>query len=157
MKSLASWLLTIFMVMFWLFRAVITVVDAVGGEMGFPIPNSSIEVILLFITLPLIVLVVKRIALAGLAYLIAYGFYFGTEIYKIIMPVLEGEQIGNNQLMNLFISTLAITLAFCVLADLVINKNRGNKLGDKKTDWFFKGEEYDRQFDERADRNNYKT
>ena len=28
---------------------------------------------------------------------------------------------------------------------------------DKKTDFFYKGDQYDRKYDERADKNNYRT
>ena len=38
---------------------------------------------------------------------------------------------------------------FCASA-FVINPK------DKKTDWFYKNEQFDRKFDERADRNEYK-
>ena len=32
-----------------------------------------------------------------------------------------------------------------------------NNPKDKKTDWFYTNEQYDRQLDERADKNNYRT
>ena len=40
---------------------------------------------------------------------------------------------------------------------MLLDKNRVNNPKDKKTDWFYKGEQYDRQLDERADKNNYRT
>ena len=50
---------------------------------------------------------------------------------------------------------LGIILAFAVLVDLAVDKGRKPK--DKKTDWFYANEQYDRQLDDRADKNNYRT
>ena len=38
-----------------------------------------------------------------------------------------------------------------------LDKNRKNNPKDKKTDWFYKNEEFDRKLDDRADKNNYRT
>lgn len=40
--------------------------------------------------------------------------------------------------------------------DILVNKNRNLGSGTKKADWFYKNEDYDRKFDERADRNQYR-
>ena len=44
-----------------------------------------------------------------------------------------------------------------VLLDLLMDKNRKNHPKDKKTDWFYDNEQFDRKMDERADKNNYRT
>ena len=56
-------------------------------------------------------------------------------------------------LFNFFGLILPIAAEFDVLLD------KGRKLNptDKKTDWFYKNEEYDRKLDDRADKNNYRT
>ena len=41
--------------------------------------------------------------------------------------------------------------------DLLLDKNRKENPKDKKTDWFYKNEEFDRKLDDRADKNNYRT
>lgn len=156
MKSLGSWLLTIFVVMFWGFRVVMAVVESVGGTPVFPISNVTFEVVLLFTTLPLIILIVKRVAFGGLLYFGSYAAYFGYDLVKYAIQLFKGEALGVEAYSALFIDVIAIAISFLVLADLVFNKYRGNKLGDKKTDWFFKNSDYDRKFDERADRNEYK-
>ena len=43
------------------------------------------------------------------------------------------------------------------LFDLIIDKSRKANPKDKKTDWFYKNEQFDRKLDERADKNNYRT
>lgn len=40
--------------------------------------------------------------------------------------------------------------------DLILDKNRKAHPVDKKTDWFYKNKDFDRQYDERADKNQYK-
>ena len=59
--------------------------------------------------------------------------------------------------MQLMFSFLAIIIALAVLIDLLLDKNRKNNPKDKKTDWFYNNEEFDRKVDERADKNNYRT
>ena len=40
---------------------------------------------------------------------------------------------------------------------VLLDKNRKNNPKDKKTDWFYQNEEFDRKLDDRADKNNYRT
>ena len=40
--------------------------------------------------------------------------------------------------------------------NVLLDKNRKAHPVDKKTVWFYKNEQYDRKFDERADRNQYR-
>ena len=157
MKSLASWLFTIFAIMFWGYRVILAITESLGIDMGVTIPNTAIEIVLLFTTLACMILIIKRMRLGGLIYFVSYLIYFGQDIYAYGMKLIAGEALEQDELGRIFMATLGITISFLVLADLVLNKHRANKLGDKKTDWFFKGEQYDRQFDERADRNEYKT
>lgn len=48
-----------------------------------------------------------------------------------------------------------IVIPFLVFADIVIQKSRFHS-ADRDTDWYYENEKYDRKFDERADRNQYK-
>ena len=43
------------------------------------------------------------------------------------------------------------------MIDILIEKSKTKKPMDKQTDWFYKNEAYDRQMDERADKNQYRT
>ena len=51
MKKLSTYLIVMFMVMFWVFRIIVAVTDTVGVNIGFSISNYNIEVALLFITI----------------------------------------------------------------------------------------------------------
>ena len=55
------------------------------------------------------------------------------------------------------ISIIGIILPIAVLADLLLDKGRKANPKDKKTDWFYNNEQFDRKLDERSDKNNYRT
>ena len=57
MKNLSTYLVIMFMIMYWIFRVVVAVTNTIGINMGFLIPNYMMEVALLFITLLSIILI----------------------------------------------------------------------------------------------------
>lgn len=159
MKNFSTWLLACFMVMFWTFRAIVTLMAELHQDFGGIVPlNKTLEIILLFVVLVCIVLVVKRKMVGALMYLLSYGIYFGTDILKNINTIIEMEgQLPATIFMNLFVSFIGLILPIAVLLDMLVDRNRKNNPKDKKTDWFYKNEKFDRQLDERADKNNYRT
>ena len=159
MKNFSTWLLACFMVMFWAFRAVVTLMAELHQDFGGIVPlNKTLEIIILFVVLVCIVLVVKRKMVGALIYLLSYGMYFGTDILRNISTIIEAEgQLPATTFMNLFVSFIGIILPVAVLLDMLVDRNRKNNPKDKKTDWFYKNEKFDRQLDDRADKNNYRT
>ena len=57
---------------------------------------------------------------------------------------------------NVGVSLLGILLSTLVFIDILLDRTRTSSRSNKLTDWFYKNEQYDRKFDERADRNEYK-
>lgn len=164
MKNFSTWILVIFMAMFWLFRMVVAFTHEVGENLGGIEPlNQTMEIVLLFIVLVCILLIIKRKIIGALIYLLAYGMYFGNDLVnRITMLTIETREIAtsNNDIMlylNMFISLIGIALPVAVLFDLLLDANRKVNAKDGKTDWFYKNEQFDRQFDERDDKNNYRT
>ena len=81
MNNFSTWMIAIFMVMFWLFRAVVGLCTQYSIDMlGIVSYNFTYEVIIAFLTIPCIVLVVKRKLTGGLLYLALYGIYFGGDV-----------------------------------------------------------------------------
>lgn len=157
MKSLASWLLVMFMGLFWIFRIIIAFQDQYGKDLGgFIAFNSTIEVILIFVVMLCMILVVRRILLGGIIYFLGYGYYFGGYILTTGLSGIMTGGASMGVLQNTFVSLIGLIIAFCVLFDLIIARVRRKDPKDKKTDWFFQNENYDRKYDERADRNEYK-
>ena len=158
MRNLSTWLLVMFMCIFWLFRIVVALTYELGIDLGGILPlNMNLEIALLFIALLCMVLVVKRKIVGALIYLLAYGMYFGVDLYNNVLLILEGQELAIMTYLNTFISLIGMIIPIAVLFDLLADKNRKAHPVDKKTDWFYKNEAYDRKLDERADKNNYRT
>ena len=158
MKNFSTWLLVCFMVMFWVFRIMIALMAQLHQDFFIEPFDLTIEIILLFVVLLCLILIVKRKMLGTLIYLVAYGMYFGTDVVTKITALLEdASQFGINEYTALIVSLIEIILPIAVLLDLLADKNRKAHPKDKKTDWFYKNEQYDRKLDERADKNNYRT
>ncbi|MCI8443798.1 MAG: hypothetical protein HFJ37_01245 [Clostridia bacterium] len=159
MKNFSTWMLVMFMIMFWIFRIVVAVAGELKWEIGGFAPlNQQMEIILLFVALICIILVIKRKIVGGLLYLLAYGMYFGVDLLNNIQALLGvvESNLGINAYMNLFMSFIGMIIPVAILLDLFMDKGRKNHPKDKKTDWFYDNEQFDRKLDERADKNNYK-
>jgi hypothetical protein len=144
------------MVMFWLFRLVVAFTSSIGVDIGFAPMNMTMEIVVLFITLVAIAFVGKRKLLGAIIYLVAYGAYFGVDLYNTVIGIINEETTIINY-SNTTASFLGVILPLAVFFNLLIDKNRTNHPVDKKTDWFYKNAEYDRNIDERADQNEYRN
>ena len=159
MKNFSTWMLVIFMTMFWIFRIIVAVMGQLEISFPFTALNTNIEIMLLFTTLLCIVLVVKRNVIGGLIYLTSYGLYFGIDLANNIQVLFNAIQ-GNvdiSTVPNILASFIAMILAIAVILDIVMDKSRKLNPKDKKTDWFYNNSQYDRKLDERADKNQYRT
>ena len=160
MKNFSTIILVMFVAMFWVFRMIVAFMYEIGQDFGGIIPyNQQMEIILLFVVLLCMILIVKRKMIGALIYLVAYGIYFGTGLVSSFGAMANpGEGLIDVTIyLNGFISLVGIVLPIAVLLDLLLDKNRKAHPKDKKTDWFYKNEAYDRKLDERADKNNYRT
>ena len=160
MKKFSTWMIVMFIVMFWIFRVLIAISAELNWDMGALKPlNQQIEIILLFVVLVSLIFIVKRKMIGGLIYLLAYGLYFGTDVINNIQVILTAveEGIDINLYANLLMSLIGVILPIWAILDLLMDKARKNNPKDKKTDWFYDNEQFDRKLDERADKNNYRT
>lgn len=156
MRSMASYLLLIFMIMFWIFRIIVAFTASIGIDIGVVPINMNIEIVLLFITILCILLISKRKLLGAIIYLISYGMYFGVDLYNIVLNLIDGSNAITDY-SRVLVSFIGIVIPISVMFSLLMDKNRTAHPVDKKTDWFYKNEEYDRKLDERADKNNYRN
>lgn len=159
MKNFSTWMLVMFVVMFWAFRIIVAFTYELRIDFGGIEPiNQTMEIILLFVVLVCIILIVKRKMLGALVYLLSYGMYFGTTLvngFTSMMGDITSVSAGNY--LNTFSALIGIILPIAVLLDLLLDKSRKANPKDKKTDWFYNNEKFDRDLDERADKNNYRT
>ncbi len=160
MKKFSTWMLVMFIVMFWIFRVLVAISAELNWDLGALKPlNQQIEIILLFVVLVSLIFIVKRKMIGGLIYLLAYGLYFGTYVVNNIQVLLSAVEGGVdiNLYTNLLVSLIGLILPIATILDLLMDKARKNNPKDKKTDWFYDNEQFDRKLDERADKNNYRT
>ena len=146
MKNFSTWMLVMFMAMFWVLRIIIAFTYEVGGSFGGIEPfNQTMEIILLFVVLLCMLLVIKRKMIGALIYLLAYGMYFGTDLMTGITTIMSSTAEITPTSMGLYLGTIVsligIALPLAVLFDLLLDKN----------------EQFDRKMDDRADKNNYRT
>ena len=154
MKTLANYLLAMFMLMYWVFRIIVVYMAGIGKEFIVRPINYNIEVVILFITLVCMILVVKRKAIGGIIYVLVYGGYFGVDIFQKVMLMIQSGSYEVSGLSDIFFSAIGMILALAVMIDLLSDHMK--KPDDKKTEWFFANKDYDRKLDDRADKNNYK-
>lgn len=158
MKKFSTYLLVMFMILFWILRIVITLMAQLGQDFMGVVPiDMTFEIILLFAFLLCVILVVKRKILGALLYLGLHAIYFGGDITSKIQMMVDGETLGMDQMGDLLFSIIGIILPLAVLVDLLLDRGRKEHPVDKKTDWFYKNEQFDRKLDDRADKNNYRT
>lgn len=158
MKKFSTYLLVMFMIVFWVVRIIVTLSFEFGKDFLGMVPmNEPLEIFILFATLLCLVLIVRRKIIGSLLYLTLHAIYFGGDITNKFAILGRGDTLSFNDDVQLIFSMLGIVLPLAVLIDLLFDENRKNNPKDKKTDWFYQNEEFDRKLDERADKNNYRT
>lgn len=157
MKNLSSWLIVMFVIMFWIFRVIVAITGQMDIDFLIKPYDVIAEIVLLFVVLALVPFIFKRKLIAALAYLGFYGWYFGRGLVTNIISMTKGETLSTAVYFDMFIALLGITLGVVAVFDVLFDKARMKNPVNKETDWFYKNEQYDRKLDERADKNNYKT
>ena len=149
--ELISYMVNMFAIMFWLFRVYVALMISGGTEIPFTTPGIEMEIAVIFITLISIFMIFRRNLIFASIYL---GTYFAFFTYGIAL--MNGNISTNTQLLNAMLMILGILIALLNFLDVMFNKNRKGSTKDNKTDWFYATDKYEREFDERADRNQYK-
>lgn len=150
MIGMFSYLISFLGIIFWAFRLV--VVFCATMEIDFPVTpiNLNIEIAVLFLSIPCFALILKRHLGGAFAYFIIFTAYFGNDLYSCITN-------GTGGIQTIMVDALGVILPLITLIDIAVNKDRMGTAEDKKTVWFYGNKEYDRELDERADKNNYRT
>ena len=149
--ELLSYIVNMFAIMLWLFRIYVALMVSSGSEIQFTTPGLELEITVIFITLISIFMIFKRNLIFASIYL---GTYFAFFTYGIAL--MNGNISTNKQLLNAMVMIAGIIIALLNFLDVMFNKNRKGSTKDNKTDWFYATDKYEREYDERADRNQYK-
>ena len=158
MKSVFSWLISAFAVIFWIFRLVVALLATFEVDFVVAPIDFTIEIALLFITLPCLIMIFKRKIWGGVVLFGLYVWYFGGQLVGVMQDVLVNnvEIVSMDVVMTTVVSIVAILISLANLMDLVFMRFRKSDNPSKKVDWFYKNEAYDRKLDERSDKNNYR-
>ena len=175
MKKFSTYLVVMFMIVFWILRIVITLSAEMGSNfLGITPINETFEIVILFATLVCAILIVKRKLVGSLLYLAIHAVYFGGDVTDKLNIMANNGQLTVAQSTDFIFSVIGIILPLAVLLDLLLDKNSevGHlNIGAGRTVYqsltlinkavedgsFYKNEEFDRKLDDRADKNNYRT
>ena len=153
-------LILIFMIIFWLFRAIVAVCTQYSIDIiGIFAYNLTLEISISFIIIICIVLVAKRKIIGALAYTLIYGMYFGEHFFNEFIKLINGETLSIEMTSNLVCDLCAILLALFCLMDSIVLRVRNKDSKHKTTEWYFEKNEYDKELekrDKRDDKNQYK-
>ena len=156
MKSLSSYLITIAAVIYWGFRVIVSLMYSMGQDFICQPLDANIEIIILFLTIPSIIFIIRRNVIVATLYFVMYAAYFGTILFNSLTGMTaETEVLALSDTTSIFITSLGVIIPFLVFCDVFLQRTRF-KPKDSNTDWYYNDKKYDREFDERADRNQYK-
>lgn len=159
MKSLGSWLTVFFLAIFWVFRIIVAVKGQFGDDFGgFIVFDTTIEIVLLFVSILCFVLILRRMLTGAIIYLVGYGYYFGNYLVEnVFNNLLSGAEIEAAVMQNALVAILGLILGLCALLSIAFDRVKSKHFSDDQTDWYFNNKDYDRELDERADKNQYRT
>ena len=149
-----SLLIALFAVIFWILRVAVAFTASMGIEFMLEPLNLQVEIALTFVTFICIIFIFKRSLIGALVYLLSNLGYYGVYLYNIIVKT---EEIVVVDYFNILVSILGILISLIVFIDVGMSQSSKKTTSKtKKTDWFFQNEQFDRKYDDRADRNQYK-
>lgn len=155
MRTMGNYLIIMFSVMLFIFRLIVVFTAMIGIEFIVEPVNISYEMILLFIMLICIILMSKNKLSGAIVLVIASVAYYGPSLLEQI-TYMSSNSIGIETAIQLIISVICIIIPIFAFFIIAFAKEQEKRPVDKKTDFFYKNEAYDRELDERADKNNYR-
>ena len=155
--SILSFMISILSVVFWLFRFAVCIAATLELDFICEPLNMGLEIALLFATLPCFIFVFKRNIVGAAIYVAVYGMYFGNALYNTINQINPEQGLNVANQIDMVCAIVGIVLPVLTFIDILFNKHRRAIVGGhKETDWYYNDDKYERNFDERADRNQYK-
>lgn len=154
-KTMSHYLIIMFMIMLLLFRFIVLFTTVLGIDFPVVASNEKIEIVMLLVTLVCIILFTKTKLSGGIIYLVSSLIYYGPEFIELMTASKTGTSID----MAIQLVALMIELVIPIFAIFILLYDKKQEINpvDKKTDFFYKGDQYDRKYDDRADKNNYRT
>ena len=145
-----------FMVMLLIFRFIVLFTTVLAIDFPVVAVNPNLEMIMIVITLVCIILFTKTKLTGGILYLVTSWMYYGMELVGIL-PLLMNGDISQDTAIQAVVIMIEIVIPIFAFFILLYDKKQELHPTDSKTDFFYKNDAYDRKYDDRADKNNYRT
>ena len=155
MKTMANYLIIMLSVMLFIFRLTVVFTTTMGIEFVVTSLNVNLEIGLLFVMLICIILISRNKLSGAVILTVASIAYYGADILQKFTYISQNS-LSIDMAMELIISVICVIIPIFAFFIIAFAKEQEKRPVDKKTDFFYKNEEYDRNLDERADKNNYR-
>lgn len=156
MKTMSNYLIIMFSIMLFIFRLIVVFTSTMGIEFIVEPINIEYEIILLFIMIISIILMSKNKLSGAVILVVASIIYYGPSLLEQITYMFSNT-VSVETAMQAVISVICLIIPIFAFFIIAFAKEQEKRPVDKKTDFFYKNEAYDRKYDERADKNNYRT
>lgn len=156
MRTISNYLIIMFSVLVFIFRLIVVFTTIMGIEFMVQSINVNFEIAYLFIMLVSIILLSKNKLSGAILYLISSFAYFGPTLLKQFKYAFSSN-ISAETAIEIIVSLICVLIPIFAFFITISAKKQEKIPVDKKTDFFYKNEAYDRKYDERADKNNYRT
>ena len=155
MKTMANYLIIMFSVMLFIFRLAVLFTTSMEIEFVVRATNVNFEVAYIFRMFISIIALSRNKLWGGILYLLSSLVYLGPTFWNEFQAMSNGTSVETATEMLVTLICMVIPIfAFFIIA---LAKRQEKSPVDKKTDFFYKTDAYDRKYDEIADRSNYRT
>ena len=156
MRTMSNYLIIMFSIMLFIFRLIVVFTSTMGIEFMVEPINVEYEIALLFIMIISIILMSKNKLSGAIILVIASIAYYGPSLLEQI-TYLSSNSVSIDTATQTIVSIVCLIIPIFAFFIIAFAKEQEKRPVDKKTDFFYKNEAYDRKYDERADKNNYRT
>ena len=156
MRTMANYLIIMFSVILFIFRLIVAFTTALGIDFIVESINIEYEIIYIMIMLLSIILISKNKLTGAIIFVISSIIYYGPSLLSQITFV-TSNVISIDTAIQLVISLVGVIIPIFAFFIIAFAKEQEKRPVDKKTDFFYKTDAYDRKHDDRADKNNYRT
>lgn len=156
MRTMSHYLIVMLSVLLFIFRLIVVFTTTMGIEFMVTSLNVNLELALLFVMIISIILMTKSKLSGAVILTVSSLAYFGADILQKLNYISQNSA-NIEVVMQLVTSLVCVIIPIFAFFIIAFAKEQEKRPVDKKTDFFYKNEAYDRKYDERADKNNYRT
>ena len=155
MRTMSHYLIIMLSVLLFIFRLIVVFTTTMGIEFMVTSLNVKLEIGLLFVMIISIILMTKNKLSGAVILTVSSIAYYGADILQKLDYI--SQHSANIEVASqLTISLVCVIIPIFAFFIIAFAKEQEKRPVHKKTDFFYKTDEYDRKYDDRADKNNYR-